>query len=199
MGDNNINEHHLYYALPESYVPITNSLDFEQWVRKYKACAKANKWNEEDKLRHLPPLLKGDAWIIFDDLADNEKDTLEKLVDNLTKKLTVATQIQCGEQLHQRVLDYGNETLLTYQNDIRRLAHRAYPDMQEQQLKPVVLMAFIRGLRGHSIELARKVRNANPPTLEKAMQKAQFIMSDPFIDESERPEQDAMQHELTAI
>ncbi|EER02266.1 hypothetical protein Pmar_PMAR006587 [Perkinsus marinus ATCC 50983] len=71
--------------------------------------------------------------------------------------------------------------------------------MQEQQLKPVVLMAFIRGLRGNSIELARKVRNANPPTLEKALQKAQFIMSDPFIDESERPEQDAMQHELAAI
>ncbi|KAF4759117.1 paraneoplastic Ma antigen, partial [Perkinsus olseni] len=179
MGDNNANEPTLYYALPECYDPITSMLDFEQWVRKYQACAKANKWSDEDKLRHLPPLLKGDAWIIYDELDEEEKDTLEKLVDNLTKKLTVATQIQCGEQLHQRVFDYGNETLLTYQNDVKRLAHRAYPDMQDAQLKPIVLMAFIRGLRGHSVSLARKVRNANPKTLDQALQKAQFIMSDP--------------------
>ncbi|KAF4646510.1 paraneoplastic Ma antigen, partial [Perkinsus chesapeaki] len=140
-----------------------------------------------------------DAWIIYDELEDEEKSTLKKLVDNLTQKLTVATQIQCSEQLHQRTFDYGNETLLTYQNDVKRLAHRAYPDLQENQLKPIVLMAFIRGLRGHSVSLARKVRNANPKSLQVALQKAQFIMSDPFIDEPEHSEQDVLQHELAAV
>ncbi|KAF4715886.1 paraneoplastic Ma antigen, partial [Perkinsus olseni] len=32
-----------------------------------------------------------------------------------------------------------------------------------------------------------------------ALQKAQFIMSDPFIDEAERSDQEALRHELTAI
>lgn len=170
----------LYFALPESFDPLTSVLDFEQWVHKFKACATANEWDENAQLRHLPPLLRGDAWILYDELAPGEKDTMPHLTTNLTKKLNVASQMQSSEELYRRVLDTGTETLLTYQNDIKRLAHRAYPDMSSDQLKPVILTAFIRGLRGHSSALARKVRNANPKTLQAALEKAQFILSDPF-------------------
>ncbi|KAF4723543.1 paraneoplastic Ma antigen, partial [Perkinsus olseni] len=170
----------LYFALPESFDPLTSVLDFEQWIHKFKACATANEWDDNAQLRHLPPLLRGDAWILYDELAPGEKDTMPHLVTNLTKKLNVASQMQSSEELYRRVLDTGTETLLTYQNDIKRLAHRAYPDMSSDQLKPIVLTAFIRGLRGHSPALARKVRNANPTTLQAALEKAQFILSDPF-------------------
>ncbi|KAF4755273.1 paraneoplastic Ma antigen, partial [Perkinsus olseni] len=84
--------------------------------------------------------------------------------------------------LYRRTLDPGSESLLTYQNDIKRLAHRAYPDMTADQVAPIILTAFIRGLRGHSMSLARKVRNANPKTLQLALEKAQFLLSDPFED-----------------
>ncbi|EER10902.1 hypothetical protein Pmar_PMAR021377 [Perkinsus marinus ATCC 50983] len=172
----------LYFALPESFDPLTSPLDFEQWVRKFKACATANKWEDDDQLKHLPPLLRGDAWIVYDELKPNEKDTMVSLVKNLSHKLNIATQMQSSEQLYRRTLDSGSESLLTYQNDIKRLAYRAYPDMTADQVAPIILTAFIRGLRGHSMSLARKVRNANPKTLQLALEKAQFLLSDPFED-----------------
>ncbi|KAF4743459.1 paraneoplastic Ma antigen [Perkinsus olseni] len=58
--------------------------------------------------------------------------------------------------------------------------------MNEQQTGPIVLTAFIRGLRGHSASLARKVRNSNPANLEQALEKAQFILSDPFDEPHEQ-------------
>ncbi|EER11325.1 hypothetical protein Pmar_PMAR002514, partial [Perkinsus marinus ATCC 50983] len=146
----------LYFALPESFDPLISPLDFEQWVRKFKACATANKWEDDDQLKHLPPLLRGDAWIVYDELKPNEKDTMVSLVKNLSHKLNIATRMQSSEQLYRRTLDSGSESLLTYQNDIKRLAHRAYPDMTADQVAPIILTAFIRGLRGHSMSLARK-------------------------------------------
>ncbi|KAF4742646.1 paraneoplastic Ma antigen [Perkinsus olseni] len=91
----------LYFALPECYDPLTTTLDFEQWVRKFKACAAAN---------------------------------------------------------------------------------QAYLELQADQVKPIILTAFIRGLKGHSVDLARKVRNAYPTSIQAALEKAQFILSDPFSD-----------------
>ncbi|KAF4729314.1 paraneoplastic Ma antigen, partial [Perkinsus olseni] len=178
----------LYFALPEPYDPLTSTLDFEQWVRKFKACASANEWDDADQLRHLPPLLRGDAWILYDELNNAEKATMVLLVQNLSKKLNVATQIQSSEKLHERQFDPNNESLLTYQNDVKRLAHRAYPEMAEEQVRPIILTAFIRGLKGHSIGLARKVRNANPKTLQVALEKAQFIMTDPFSESTSAEE-----------
>ncbi|KAF4651720.1 paraneoplastic Ma antigen [Perkinsus chesapeaki] len=181
-------ENNAYFTLPESFDPLLCSLDFDQWLRKYKVCAEANEWNEQDQLRHLPPLLKGDAWILYDELQDNEKDTLQHLVTNLSKKLTIATQIQSAEKLHQRCFEPGSESLVTFQNDIKRLAHRAYPEMTAEQIKPIALTAFIRGLKGHSLSLARKVRNSNPHTLQAALSKAQFILSDPFVNDDMKTE-----------
>ncbi|KAF4716660.1 paraneoplastic Ma antigen, partial [Perkinsus olseni] len=175
MDGNNI-----YFALPEPFDPSTATLDFEQWVKKFKACSLANQWQEADQLRHLPTLLRGDAWIQYDDLNDDQKDTMDHLVENLSRKLNMATQFQCAEKLYQRTFDPRVESLLTYLNDVKRLARHAYPDMNEQQTGPIVLTAFIRGLRGHSASLARKVRNSNPANLEQALEKAQFILSDPF-------------------
>ncbi|KAF4649650.1 paraneoplastic Ma antigen, partial [Perkinsus chesapeaki] len=178
----------LYFALPEHYNPLTSTLDFDQWVRKFQTCAQANGWNDAEQLKHLPPLLHGDAWIIYDDLANNEKDTFAHMVANLSKKLNQATQMQCSEKLHRRCFDPSGESLLAYQNDLKRLAKRAYPDMTDEQMKPMVLTAFIRGLKGHSFSLARKIRNANPKSLQDAVQKAQFILSDPFLSEETEQE-----------
>ncbi|KAF4739885.1 paraneoplastic Ma antigen [Perkinsus olseni] len=78
-------EANLYYALPEPFDPLTTNLDFDQWVRKFKACAVANQWQEADQLRHLPPLLRGDAWILYDELSADEKDTMDHLASNLSR------------------------------------------------------------------------------------------------------------------
>jgi len=53
-------------ALPK----VLQDGDAKSWFRKFEVCAAANDWNNAKKLKHLPMLLRGRAWAIFNALPD---------------------------------------------------------------------------------------------------------------------------------
>ena len=52
-------------ALPEHL----QDEDARSWFKRFEVCAAANSWDDAKKLLHLPTLLKGRAWAIFDSLG----------------------------------------------------------------------------------------------------------------------------------
>ncbi|KAF4662451.1 paraneoplastic Ma antigen, partial [Perkinsus chesapeaki] len=176
-----------YVLLPEGYDPLNSSLDWASWLAKYEACASANQWNDEQKLMSLPPLLKGYCWLIYQDLPTPIKADYAQLTRALQDKMHFATAFVSGEKLQQRYFNPGAETLLSYVNDLKQLIKRAYPTLPAQHTEPILLASFIRGLAGASPRLAQQVRNRNPATLAQAIERAQFLMADPFNSQDGQP------------
>ena len=72
-------------SLGSRIVSLPNSFrngDIEQWLKKFDLCADANGWSTEDggtKQEILPTYLKGRAWVVYDRLTAEQKDTYAHL------------------------------------------------------------------------------------------------------------------------
>ena len=54
---------------------------------QFEVCAIANGWNDEKKLCHVPTLLQGHAWVVYDSLTDDETDMYPHLKEALLGQL----------------------------------------------------------------------------------------------------------------
>eukprot|EP00794_Sanderia_malayensis_P020628 gene20628-biopygen17020 len=64
--------------------------DFRVWLRQFEVCADANGWTEPQRLRKLPAFLRGLAATHFYALTDEQRDTYQNLIANLTAALCPA-------------------------------------------------------------------------------------------------------------
>ena len=58
-------------SLPE----VLQGDNAKSWFKRFEVCAVANEWGDEKKLRHVPTLLKGRTWAVYEALTDAETDT----------------------------------------------------------------------------------------------------------------------------
>ena len=66
--------------------------DIVSWLDSFDVCATANNWNNDARLRHLPTLLVGRAFAIFQRLPNNQKDTMAHLREALIEAFLPAEQ-----------------------------------------------------------------------------------------------------------
>ena len=57
----------------------------ENWFRHFNKCARANRWNDEMKLRAVPVYFRSRAQLIYDRLRANQTDTWEHLEAAMTE------------------------------------------------------------------------------------------------------------------
>ena len=115
-------------ALPE----VLHDGDAKSWFKRFEVCATANEWNNEKKLKRLPTLLRGRAWAIYDALPDASTDTYEHLKEALLSSLSPDTEedrLSAREELSQRKLREGQESVDELARDIERLLDKASPGL----------------------------------------------------------------------
>ena len=95
-------------------------------------CYAANDWNEAKQLLHLPMLLKGHAWAIFEVLDEEHMGSYANLKRALLIKLCLDTDedhIRAHEQLSQRRLHEERESMDELACDLKHLLDKASPDL----------------------------------------------------------------------
>ena len=114
-------------ALPE---PLVDE-EAKSWFKRYEVCASPNGSNDHKKLLHLPTLLKGRSWAIYDWLKDDEMDTYDHLKAAILKCLCLDTEedrIVAHEHLSRRVL-HKEESIGQLACDLEKLLERASPGL----------------------------------------------------------------------
>ena len=113
-------------ALPE---PLQED-NAKSWFKQLKLRCPANGWDKEKQLLHLPTLLKGHAWTIFEVLDEEHTGSYANLKRTLLNKLCPDTdkdRIRAHEQLSQRRLHNERETMNKLARDLKGLLDKASP------------------------------------------------------------------------
>jgi len=92
----------------------------------------ANDWDDEKKLRHVPVLLKGRVWAVYDALMDTETDTYAHLKVAILGQLSLDTDEEkpkAQDELVHRQFREDVESVNELARDLERLFEKASPDL----------------------------------------------------------------------
>ena len=142
----------------------------ESFLAKFEICSRHNGWSEADRIDNLQCSLGGDAAQILWDMGAEGVKTSKDLILQLETRYGSAHQTALYRtQLNYRRRRKG-ETLGDLVNDVRRLIVLAYPGPSSAMRETFACEAFLEALNDR--DLALKIREKEPSTLEQACQMA---------------------------
>ena len=144
------------------------SVRVESFLAKFEICARHNRWREADRMDNLQCALTGDAAQILWDMGAEGVKTSSDLIRQLQTRYGSANQTALYRtQLKFRKRQKG-ETLADLVSDVRRLIVLAYPGPSSSMKEAFACEAFLEALNDR--DMALKIREKEPPTLEEAYQ-----------------------------
>ena len=142
--------------------------DVDTFLAKFEICARHNEWGEKERLAQLRYALINDAAQILWDMGSEEVASSSELISQLRLRYGAEQQTALYRtQLKCRRRTKG-ESLGTLVHDIRRMVALAYPGPTSSIKEAVACDAFLDAL--NDPEMALKVREREPPSLEEAFQ-----------------------------
>lgn len=105
-------------VIPEKF----SSGDFVSWFRNFDCCVNANAWKDDDKLKKLPPFLRGPSVAYFYDLPDAHNDALKIALCSIVNREQFYADFEC----HLLRLD---EEPPSYQWELEDLLSKADPNL----------------------------------------------------------------------
>ena len=166
-------------VLPDTFSGRSHD-DFDIWVSQFDLAAAVNQWSQVTKLQMLPLRLKGPALRAFHAIPAEDRRTYAKAIDALQNRFSPVER----QSVHRAALRSRrrkpDEDLSELADDVLLLAGRAYPGMDSDALDQLALEAFLDAL---DVQLRRRVRDADPDTLNAAVSRA--LVLDAY-DEADR-------------
>ena len=146
----------------------TSSID--SFLAKFDICSRHNEWTEEDRMVHLQCAMVHNAAQILWDMGSEGVAKSSDFIAQLRARYGSANQTTLYRtQLKYRRRNRG-ESLAALMNDIRRMVVLVYPGPTSPMKEAVACDAFLEALG--DAEMALKIREREPPTLEDAFQYA---------------------------
>ena len=146
----------------------TSSID--SFLAKFEICSRHNEWTEKDRMAHLQCAMVNNAAQILWDMGSEGVAKSSDFIAQLRARYGSANQTTLYRtQLKYRRRNRG-ESLAALVNDIRRMVVLAYPGPTSPMKEAVACDAFLEALG--DAEMALKIREREPTTLEDAFQYA---------------------------
>ena len=163
-------------CLPE---PLQHE-DASSWFRRFELCAAINDWNAAKQLLHLPMLLRGRAWAIYESLSDADKETYAKLKKAILERLNPDTdenRLAAREQLSLRSLRDGAESIDELARDLEKLLDQASPQLPAETRETELRFHLMNSLPDNdSFQLKLQPQVSYAETIAKARE-LQLIFS----------------------
>ena len=134
---------------------------WESWVKHFKAVAKANGWNDSQKIAAMPTCLTSWSIEVFETVPqryiEKEPGSYPPRFDELLEILKPKMQ-QCRSQRATRsefkaVKQWKNEDLRDYSRRVRQLADIAFPEKSPREKERDMRDQFIEGLFDFRIQI----------------------------------------------
>ena len=150
-----------------------NNVPFESFFAQFQNCVRYNGWSRREQVAFLKGSVGGEAaQVLWDsDLCDT--NSLSKLTELLKSRFGGAKRAdKYRMELRSRVRQAG-ESLEKLHQDIRRYMALVFSNVETKARDTIACDYFIDAL--DDVDLALKVRERNPKTLDEALHCAQQI------------------------
>ncbi len=146
--------------------------DFDQWLARFDAVARACNWTENRQIQIIPAMLTENAHEIYLSLPDADKTDFQRFRAALSRLLQPAENRRFrAAELHARKQGPA-ESAEDYASSVQRLARGAYSHLQQDVRTSLQLEAFLQGLRP---QLQQFVTLSNPQTFADALATARRL------------------------
>ena len=120
--------------------------DFTIWLREYDACADANGWNAEAKIKKLPAFLRGEAASHFYTLDEESRESYADATKALKEAMCPPA---CKEvyyaEFEARLLKPGEDPRL-YKWELEQILSKAEPEIAAGAKTALLTRQFMKGL-----------------------------------------------------
>jgi hypothetical protein len=167
-------------VLPDWYTN-DGKTDFEDWVERVKIVQRVNQWSEEQLMSFVPLRLKDDAFRVYKDMEDYERDNFEIFCDTFRLRgCPVEVGVFKARLAARRKVD--TETYVQLASDIRRLVLKAFTSAGPAVREEMAVDYFLQAITDRDVRL--QVRRAACDTLDDALSKA---LAEESYQKVERP------------
>ena len=146
--------------------------EFVEWFERFRLIAGVNEWDEARQIRIFPTLLTRAAFRLYGELNEEERNSMENIKTNMTKKLLPKHKARVWK-LQLRVLKRAQgESVDDFILRLKRLADKAYQGENEIMKQEAVKEQFILG-QGKELEF--QLLKMDEGTIEELAETAKKI------------------------
>lgn len=139
----NVKRSNIPLIRPESF---DGTSDWESYFSHFTNCADLGRWSDEEKALTLASCLQGPARTFYLGLTDQERRIFRTLVHKLYDRFgSKRQQTKYVAKLETRKREPG-ETLASFGDDLRVIAKRAYPDLDNNAQESLGLHQFYKAI-----------------------------------------------------
>ena len=154
------------HVLPDSFNG-TGETSWEQWIIHFDNVAAVNNWSDADKLKWLKIRLTGRAQTAFQRLSAANQSEFKKAKDALEARFEPPSRKHRYQAELQVRRKRKTESWADFADDLRKLADKAYPDLQEEARERLALNGYLAQL--DQPQVAFGVKHKNPESLDAAV------------------------------
>ena len=151
-------------VLPE---PFTGDGSWTLWQSHFDDVAAVNGWDDAAKLLWLRVRLTGRARTAYQRISVTSRDSFEESMKALKERFEPVSKKELYIAELQARSKQRNEGWPEYAEDIRLLADKAYPDLQDEAKEQISLTHFLGQLTNSQI--AFSVKQSRPKNLDEAV------------------------------
>ncbi|KAK3751298.1 hypothetical protein QZH41_012203 [Actinostola sp. cb2023] len=120
--------------------------DVVTWLREFDACAEANNWKAEDKIKNLPAFLRNQAQSHFYAIPADDRKTYADAAKKLKEAMCPKTgRENYFSQFEGRMLRPGEDPAV-YKWELEEILMKADPDIEDNAKEVLLGRQFMRGL-----------------------------------------------------
>ena len=151
-------------VLPDTF---TGEASWDEWICHFENVSDVNGWDDDQKLKFLKVRLMGRAQKAFQHLNDDiranygeTKRALRARFEPESKKTRYQSEFQCRRKKK-------TENWADYAEDLRALADKAFPELQDEARERLALNSYLNQLEHPQVAFGVKQRQ--PGTLDEAV------------------------------
>jgi hypothetical protein len=130
-------------------------------LKHFEAVSKWNEWTLEQKGKQLVMSFDGEALKLLGELSQEILDDYDKLVSELNRRYDPAERAEAWKIEFRNRSEKPNETVMQFDQALKRIVLKAFPNMDASAQEQWVLDQFILGVG--SVDLRRHVQFGHPP------------------------------------
>lgn len=150
-------------VLPETY---SGEGSFTDWLDHFESVAVVNDWDDAARILWLRVRLVGRAQSAFKHLSEEQRGDYKLAKSGLKERFEPESKCALYEAEFQSRRKQHNEDWASFGEDIKSLADRAFPDLDEKARERLALNHFLSQLDSM---LAFNVRKSKPKTIMEAI------------------------------
>ena len=140
---------------------------WEEWIIHFGNVATVNGWSDGDQLRWLKVRPVGRAQTAFQRLSEENQDDFKKAKGALKERFAPASRRHRYQAELQVRKKRKGESWADFADELKSLADKAYPDLQEEARERLALNGYLAQL-DHP-QVAFGVKQKNPESLDAAV------------------------------